>query len=72
MRAAIDQAGLETSDIAYVNAHGTATLAGDIAETKAMKVALGEHAEKLMMSSSKSMIGHCSALPGRSRRSPRS
>ena len=44
MKAAIDLAGLAPSDIAYVNAHGTATLAGDIAETKAIKVALGEHA----------------------------
>ncbi len=64
MKAAIDLAGLAPSDIAYVNAHGTATLAGDIAETKAIKVALGEHAAAVAVSSNKSMIGHCLGASG--------
>lgn len=64
MKAAIDLAGLVPSDIAYINAHGTATLAGDIAETKAIKVALGKHAAKVAVSSNKSMIGHCLGASG--------
>jgi 3-oxoacyl-[acyl-carrier-protein] synthase II len=64
MKAAMDLAGLAPSDIAYVNAHGTATLAGDIAETKAIKVALGEHAANVAISSNKSMIGHCLGASG--------
>ncbi len=64
MKAAMDLAGLAPSDIAYINAHGTATLAGDIAETKAIKVALGEHAANVAVSSNKSMIGHCLGASG--------
>ena len=64
MKAAMELAGLAPSDIAYVNAHGTATLAGDIAETKAIKVALGEHAATVAVSSNKSMIGHCLGASG--------
>jgi 3-oxoacyl-[acyl-carrier-protein] synthase II len=64
MKAAIDLAGLQPSDIAYINAHGTATVAGDIAETKAVRVALGEHADKVAVSSNKSMIGHCLGASG--------
>ncbi len=56
--------------LAYIIAHGTATLAGDVAEVRAVKVALGAHARKVAISSNKSMIGHCWARPGRSRRSP--
>ncbi len=64
MTAAMAVAGLGPADIAYINAHGTATLAGDIAETKAVKVALGDHARKVAVSSSKSMIGHCLGASG--------
>jgi 3-oxoacyl-[acyl-carrier-protein] synthase II len=64
MKAAIALAGLHPEDVAYINAHGTATLAGDIAETKAVKVALGDHAEKVAVSSNKSMIGHCLGASG--------
>jgi 3-oxoacyl-[acyl-carrier-protein] synthase II len=64
MKAAIDLAGLRPEDIAYVNAHGTATQAGDIAETKAIKHALGDHAAKVAVSSNKSMIGHCLGASG--------
>ena len=64
MKAAIELAGLKPSDIAYINAHGTATLTGDIAETKAVRVALGAHADKVAVSSNKSMIGHCLGASG--------
>ena len=46
MTMAFAEAGLEPSAIDYINAHGTATSAGDVAETKAIKVALGEHARR--------------------------
>jgi len=61
---ALDEAGLRPSDVDYVNAHGTATEAGDLAETKALKVALGEHARSVAISSNKSMIGHCLGASG--------
>ena len=64
MKMAFDEAGLEPSQIDYINAHGTATSAGDLAETKAIKVALGEHARKVAISSNKSMIGHCLGASG--------
>jgi len=59
MRAAMAQAGVEPSEVGYINAHGTATPAGDVAETKAIKHAFGEQARSVAISSSKSMIGHC-------------
>ena len=61
---ALKEAGLEPSDIDYINAHGTSTGPGDIAETRALKVALGDHAGKVAISSSKSMIGHCLGASG--------
>ena len=61
---ALNQAGLEPDDVDYINAHGTATAAGDIAETRAIKEALGEHAYKVPVSSNKSMIGHCLGAAG--------
>jgi len=64
MLMAFSEAGLEPSAIDYINAHGTATSAGDVAETKAIKVALGEHASKVAISSNKSMIGHCLGASG--------
>ncbi|MBN2203732.1 MAG: beta-ketoacyl-ACP synthase II [Thermoleophilia bacterium] len=64
MKAALAEAGLRPADVDYVNAHGTATPPGDIAETKAIKAALGEHAAKVAISSSKSMIGHCLGASG--------
>lgn len=64
MTAAIGMAGLTPADIAYINAHGTATQAGDIAETRAIRVAFGEHAESVAVSSNKSMIGHCLGASG--------
>jgi len=56
--AAIDDAGLSVTDVDYVNAHGTSTLANDPEETAAIKTVFGEHAHRLAISSNKSMIGH--------------
>jgi 3-oxoacyl-[acyl-carrier-protein] synthase II len=64
MKMALAEADLEPSAIDYINAHGTATSAGDIAETKAIKVALGKHARSVAISSNKSMIGHCLGASG--------
>lgn len=58
MRMAIDQAGINPRDIDYLNAHGTSTVLGDVNETNAIKEVFGEHAKNLLISSSKSMIGH--------------
>lgn len=64
MRLAMDDAGLNPADIHYVNAHGTSTPAGDIAETKGIKLALGEHAYRTAVSSTKSMTGHMLGAAG--------
>jgi 3-oxoacyl-[acyl-carrier-protein] synthase II len=64
MRNALRDAGLNASDVDYINAHGTSTPAGDIGETHAMKAALGEHAYKVAVSSTKSMIGHLLGAAG--------
>lgn len=64
MRNAMNDAGLNPEDIDYINAHGTSTPAGDVAETKAIKLALGEHAKSVAVSSTKSMIGHLLGAAG--------
>ena len=61
---ALRDAGLEPKDIDYVNAHGTSTQLNDAGETKALKIALGEHAYKVAISSTKSMIGHLLGAAG--------
>lgn len=61
---ALRDAQLQPQDIHYVNAHGTATLAGDIEETKAIKNVFGEHAGKIPVSSTKSMHGHLMGATG--------
>ena len=61
---AIRDAGLEPADVDYVNAHGTSTQLNDAGETKALKIALGEHAYKVAISSTKSMIGHLLGAAG--------
>jgi nodulation protein E len=58
MRLALEDAQLAATDIDYVNAHGTATLAGDRSETNAIKAVFGKHAYNLAVSSTKSMYGH--------------
>ena len=58
MRRAVKDGGMELSDITYVNAHGTSTPANDVAETKAIRLAFGEHADDLVVSASKGAIGH--------------
>jgi len=64
MNLAINDAGLNAEDIDYVNAHGTSTPAGDIAETNAVKYSLGNHATKVAVSSTKSMTGHLLGAAG--------
>ena len=64
MRNALHSAGLNPDDIDYVNAHGTSTLAGDVAETSAIKSVFGAHSAKLAVSSTKSMIGHLLGASG--------
>lgn len=58
MRAALRNAGVDPANVDYVNAHGTGTPLGDVAETVAIKKALGDHAYEVAISSTKSMIGH--------------
>ena len=64
MRNAMRDAGLNPADVDYINAHGTSTPAGDVGETHAMKTALGDHAYKVAVSSTKSMIGHLLGAAG--------
>lgn len=64
MTEAIKDAGLKPEDIDYVNAHGTSTHHNDLFETMAIKLALGDHAKKVKISSTKSMIGHLLGAAG--------
>lgn len=64
MRAALSDGGVEPSQIGYINAHGTATLANDAAETEAIRKVFGAHADSLAVSSTKSMHGHTLGAAG--------
>ncbi|WPE17243.1 beta-ketoacyl-ACP synthase II [Candidatus Thioglobus autotrophicus] len=64
MKNAMRNASINTDQIDYINAHGTSTPAGDQAETDAAKLALGDHAYNLVMSSTKSMTGHLLGAAG--------
>ena len=64
MRAALAQAKVATDAVGYINAHGTGTPQSDISETHAIKRAFGTHAERLWVSSSKSMTGHLLGAAG--------
>jgi len=64
MRNALKDARINPADVDYINAHGTSTPMGDLGETMAMKTALGDHAYKVAISSTKSMIGHLLGAAG--------
>lgn len=64
MELALKDGGLNKEDVDYINAHGTSTPAGDVAETMAVKRAFGDHAHKLCVSSTKSMTGHMLGAAG--------
>ena len=64
MQNALSDAEMDSSEISYINAHGTSTLLGDIAETIAVKTVMGSDANKVAVSSTKSMIGHALGAAG--------
>jgi nodulation protein E len=64
MRSALDDAAIDPAAIGYINAHGTGTLANDVTETQAIREVFGAHADKLHVSSTKSMHGHALGAAG--------
>jgi len=64
MKQAIEDSGLDISEIRHINAHGTGTPLGDVAETLAIKAVFGAHAKTVLVSSTKSMIGHLLGASG--------
>lgn len=64
MKVAMEEAGIKPEDVGYINAHGTSTHANDTGETAAIKLALGEQAYKVPVSSTKSMTGHLLGAAG--------
>ncbi len=64
MLRALNDAGVNPEEVGYINAHGTSTPAGDVAETQGLKKAFGDHAYKLLVNSTKSMTGHLLGAAG--------
>jgi nodulation protein E len=64
MRGALEDAGVETAAVGYINAHGTGTQANDVTETQAIRDVFGAHADKVAVSSTKSMHGHALGAAG--------
>jgi len=64
MENAVKDGGIELTDITYINAHGTSTHHNDLFETKAIKLAFGEHAKNIKVNSTKSMVGHLLGAAG--------
>src|SRR5215207_4154389 len=64
MRQALDRAGVAPEEVDYINAHGTSTPLGDLAETKAIKEVFGDHAYEIAVSSTKSVMGHTFGAAG--------
>jgi 3-oxoacyl-[acyl-carrier-protein] synthase II len=64
MRSALTRSDVEPERVGYINAHGTSTPQGDLAETKAIKAVFGEHSYELAVSSTKSVLGHLFGAAG--------
>jgi 3-oxoacyl-[acyl-carrier-protein] synthase II len=64
MRRALRSGGIDPEEVGYINAHGTSTPQGDVSETRAIRLAFGDHADRLAVSSTKSMIGHLFGAAG--------
>jgi 3-oxoacyl-[acyl-carrier-protein] synthase II len=64
MRAALERTGVDPARVGYINAHGTSTPQGDLAETKAIRAVFGRHADALAVSSTKSVLGHLFGAAG--------